>query len=54
VIGDGAFSSCESLENITISLVAEREWRGSDQFKGCKLSLTAQKALRDKGYTGNF
>jgi hypothetical protein len=54
VIGDWAFSTCSSLEQVTISLVAEREWIGSDQFKDCKLSLAAQKALRDKGYTGNF
>jgi hypothetical protein len=54
VIGDMAFSYCSSLEQVTISLVAERKWSGSDQFVGCKLSLTAQKALRDKGYTGNF
>jgi hypothetical protein len=53
-IGEYAFGGCSSLENVTISLVAEREWRGSNQFKGCKLSLTAQKALRDKGYSGNF
>jgi hypothetical protein len=53
-IGFKAFMGCTNLENVTIALVAERKWRSSDQFAGCKLSRTAQQALKDAGYPGNF